>query len=134
VPIEVAVVFLDATRAVDLGVDGSSIVALALEPIRVFGFQAIPPPPPLLAFSRFNIRSDTFMSSPVWMLSPDESQYQPGMGKVIDWPLYSNAIGRTSRCIGAPVSGQAGASAIVFLPAIVFLFERDTSGLSREMT
>jgi hypothetical protein len=35
------------------------------------------------AFRRFSIRSDVFMSVPVWMLSSEASQYQPGISKII---------------------------------------------------
>jgi class 3 adenylate cyclase len=70
--------------------------------------------PSARAFSRLSIRSDTFMSAPVWMASSEASQYQPGISKVTLSSLYASVRGRTARYSGAPVLGQMG-SAIGFL-------------------
>src|SRR6266852_3203790 len=61
------------------------------------------------------------------MLSSDASQYQPGISKVMRAPLYSRTIGRTRRCIGAPVFGQTG----LF---IVFSLERQQQKLGHDIS
>src|SRR5882757_8076435 len=49
------------------------------------------------------------------MLSPESSQYHPGISMVIECPLKATVMGRVSRTIGFPVSGQVGAFVILSL-------------------
>src|SRR4051794_39545040 len=90
------------------------------------------------AFRVASALADTLRSSPVWMLSPEPSQYHPGMLMVMDSPRKESVIGRTSRNMGRPVSGQSGASATARFTSgtkstIVFLLEREERELGHDI-